>query len=161
MLVTAGATGARFMKPLTDWMEEEGDAGDLTTIDWVEFDFDQTTQEDINNITDTIAQFFLKHTMSDIYAQALKRRIQLFPMNSVSDILSNEQLSAREFWSEVKHEELGIVLKYPGDFIKSSETRLKPLQRAPLIGEHNYQVYRDELGINEKELEHLIEQGVV
>ena len=48
--------------------------------------------------------------------------------------------------------ELGTTVTYPGPFAKASETPIKTSRRAPLIGEHNEEVYLDELGLSQQDL---------
>ena len=51
-------------------------------------------------------------------------------------------------------------MTYPGSPFKASETPLKPLQRAPFIGEHNEEIYT-ELGFSKEDLVLLKESGVL
>ena len=48
----------------------------------------------------------------------------------------------------------------PGPYIKMSETPIEYLRAAPLIGEHNADVF-GEIGVTEGELERLEDAGVV
>ena len=75
----------------------------------------------------------------------------LYPVTSPRDLAENSQLAAREFWQEVEHPELGDTITYPGAFLEATETPCGIRQRAPLIGEHNDEVYK-ELGVSEGEL---------
>jgi crotonobetainyl-CoA:carnitine CoA-transferase CaiB-like acyl-CoA transferase len=63
-----------------------------------------------------------------------------------------EQLSFREYWEEVEHPELETSVKYPGAFAKISEAPCGIKRRAPLIGEHNEEIYITELGLSQEEL---------
>ena len=50
---------------------------------------------------------------------------------------------------------------YPGFFFKTSAAFDKRHRRAPLIGEHNEEVYTKELGLSKEELLVLKQKGVV
>ncbi len=63
-----------------------------------------------------------------------------------------EQLNARGFWEEVEHPELGTSFAYPGPYIKLSEAPIKIRRRAPLIGEHNEEIYVKDLGLSFEDL---------
>jgi crotonobetainyl-CoA:carnitine CoA-transferase CaiB-like acyl-CoA transferase len=63
-----------------------------------------------------------------------------------------EQLRFREYWEEVEHPELETSVKYPGAFAKISEAPCAIKRRAPLIGEHNEEIYIKELGFSTEEL---------
>jgi formyl-CoA transferase len=66
--------------------------------------------------------------------------------------MASPQLKYRGFWERLEHSELGTEITYPGAFIKMSQTPLKLYRRAPLIGEHNEEVYVGELGMTKEDL---------
>jgi crotonobetainyl-CoA:carnitine CoA-transferase CaiB-like acyl-CoA transferase len=76
------------------------------------------------------------------------------------DLLNDECLKERHFWKEIEHPELGASLTYPREFVRSSEIDCSMRFRAPLIGEHNDEVF-SEIGISGKELESLKQTGVI
>jgi formyl-CoA transferase len=55
----------------------------------------------------------------------------------------------------------GKTLKYPGGFAVINEERLPIRRHAPEIGEHNAEVYADELGLLEGEITELAAAGVI
>jgi crotonobetainyl-CoA:carnitine CoA-transferase CaiB-like acyl-CoA transferase len=61
----------------------------------------------------------------------------------------------------VRHPELCADITYPGAFAKLSETPLAFNKRAPLIGEHNSDIYEKELGMSKVELALLHQSGVI
>ena len=67
----------------------------------------------------------------------------------------------RQFWVEVEHPELGRSFIYPGGAAIYSKTPWRISRRAPLLGEHNEEVLRGELGLAPEELSLLGERGVV
>ncbi|MBI2847980.1 MAG: CoA transferase [Chloroflexi bacterium] len=135
-----GGTFGRLFKPLVDWMDEEGMAGPLKQVNWFNLDMFSVYSEDAVKWQSTFAEFFLKHTKSDIYKQALKRRIPVMPCNTPREICQNEQLAARRYWHKIEHPELGIQVAYPGVHCGLSATPWRISRRAPLIGEHNAEV---------------------
>ena len=62
---------------------------------------------------------------------------------------------------EIVHPELAGSIKYPGAFAKLSETPLAIKRRAPLIGEHNTDIYGKELGFSNSYLEKLQKAGII
>ena len=70
------------------------------------------------------------------------------------------QLAARDFFVEVEHPHYGGVT-LPGDTYGFSETPWQKPRRAPLLGEHNAEIYGGELGYTREELSHLREAGVI
>ena len=84
-----------------------------------------------------------------------------YPVSTAKDIMENPQLKAREVWQEVEHSELGIKMTYPGPWVKMSESSCEIQCRAPLIGEHNHEIYVQELGLSEQELVILKQGGII
>jgi len=160
-VIVATATGAQTNKALVKWMEEEGMADDfLKSVDWEGFDMASATQEFHDAVEERIQRFFMEHTKEELYEGAMKRRIMLYPVADIKDLAHNPQLQAREYWVSVEHPELGTSITYPGPFIKSSLVPLKIGRRAPLIGEHNEEVY-GRLGLSQEELMELKREGVI
>jgi crotonobetainyl-CoA:carnitine CoA-transferase CaiB-like acyl-CoA transferase len=75
--------------------------------------------------------------------------------------LQSDQLKSREYWVDLEHPELGTKITYPGPFVKLSETPIRINRRAPLIGEHNEEIYIKELGMTHKELQALKRAKVI
>ena len=84
-----------------------------------------------------------------------------YPIFNTADVLKSSQLAAREFWEEVEHPELGTTITYPGAFAKISETPIRISRCAPRIGEHNQEVYEQELGIPREKLLKLKKANVI
>ena len=70
-------------------------------------------------------------------------------------------LNDRGFWVEVPHPELDRSFKYPGPAGIYNGSPWRISRRAPLIGEHNEEIYCGELGLQRTELAYLAESGVV
>jgi crotonobetainyl-CoA:carnitine CoA-transferase CaiB-like acyl-CoA transferase len=62
---------------------------------------------------------------------------------------------------DINHPELSNHITYPGAFAKLSETPLNIRCRAPLIGEHNLDIYQGELGLSSSKLNDLQHAGVI
>jgi len=160
--IMGGAGGAETNRALVSWMNEEGMADEeLQVMDWDAFDMATASREFHQRVEDKVERFFATHTKQELFDQALKRRIMLYPVNTPSDILNLPQLKAREFWIDIEHDELGACVRYPGAFVKSSEVSCISRRRPPLIGEHNYSVYRQELGLSLKQMDALKKEGVI
>ncbi|MFC1991877.1 CaiB/BaiF CoA transferase family protein [Chloroflexota bacterium] len=148
--------------PLIKWMEEEGFTSDfLKEFDWSRPDFAQISQEEMDQIDEPTARFFMAHTKAEILEGAVKREVMLYPVATTADMLENPHLIARDFWVELEHPELGTTITYPGAFGCFSEVPLKMASRAPLIGEHNQEIYDRELGISREKLVILKQGGVI
>lgn len=149
-------------KAMVDWMNSEGMGTKLKDIVWESLDFNQVSVEQFIAWEQEFSPFFLQHTKSELFEEAGKRGFILFPANDIKDIAENRHLQARGFWTQIEHPELGTSLTYPGaTAIKSSELYYGPGLRAPLIGEHNEEVYVREMGFSKEEMACLTESGVI
>ncbi len=159
--VIGGRTGAKTLSALVAWMDEEKMATDqLLHMDWDNFDMFTVTQEAMDKISNPVGAFFLKHTSKELLKGAVPRGVSIGPLSGMKDLLEDECLNARGFWTQVEHPELGVKITYPRQFIRSSEADTSIRFRAPLIGEHNQKVYQD-IGVTGRELEELKEEGVI
>jgi len=159
---TGGPMARQHSIPLVNWIIEEEMADDwLKNFDWENFNHFSTTQETIDRMEEQTEKFFMTHTKLELMAGAIKYRIMLYPISSATDLLESPQLEARGFWTEVEHPELETTIKYPGKWGNNSETPPKISHRAPLIGEHNREIYEKELDISEEALDKLKQAGVI
>ena len=159
--IYATAGGAQSNAKLVRWMESEGIRDEyLSSIQWEVFDLSSASQDQFDRVEGSIARFFKSHTMDELYQGAIERGIMLYPVYGAKEIREDPQLMARGFWSNVDHPELGEVSFFPGSpFVFSGERQ--NIHRAPLIAEHNRDIYCAELGISEEEFVTLKEGGVI
>lgn len=145
-----------------NWMDSEGMANDfLKEFDWENFDYAEVTQEIMDRLEEPTAKFFLSHTKLELLEGAVQHRILFYPQFDTTDLLESVQLNAREYWTNIEHPELATTLTYPGPFAKLSETPIKITRRAPLIGEHNREIYEEELGIPAEEVLKLKQADII
>ncbi len=158
--IMGGTTGAPSNRALFRWMEEEDMKLDEVKRDWEALDMHTATQEDFDQLQRPIAEFFLRHTQAELYSGALERGIMFYPVNTTREITEDVQLEARGFWQDVEHPELGTKIKYPGSFLRSADMP-GISRRAPLIGEHNDEIYAGEMGLSRAEMERLRQSGII
>lgn len=160
-----GAVGTQQMRLMVEWMEAKGVAGSLSTEiqDWASLDLSKVSPEKIKSWEKIIGDFFLTHTKAELYREALERRVPLTPLNDVSDVAKDEQLAARDFWTDIYYPGLGASLRYPGPLFQTTEKECLPMVRgrAPFIGEHSIEIYVGELGFSEPELDSLKREGII
>lgn len=73
---------------------------------------------------------------------------------------ANPQFIARDYWQAVEHPS-GVSLTYPGPFARFSAQPIKYRRRPPMLGEHNREIYMDELGFREDEMANLSRKGII
>ena len=161
MPVYGGEIGIKTSRALAKWIDDEGMADDfLREIDWDNFDMAKVDQETWDHLESLMQRFFVKFTKEELYNKGLSLGAMIYPVNTPEDIEENPQLTARGYWTAVEHPELGETLTYPGVAVKASLTPLELRRRAPLIGEHNYEIYK-ELGLTDDELLILEQGGII
>ena len=156
-----GQPGASVMNDLIASMNKEGLGENMKGIEWSTLSFTDLSQEKIEEWEAEVGRYFLNHTKRELHEEAVRQRNVLQPVNTSQDMYESPQLAARDFWVQVDHPELGESITCPGPYFKSTETEWKKGNRAPLIGEHNEQIYVDELGLTRGELSVLKRENVI
>lgn len=158
-----GSRGGRSMNALATWMAGDGLYDRVfNNTDWEAQDFGKVTPEMVAHLEPLISGFFKRHSKVALSDGAAERGIMLFPVNSMPDLLDQPQLRARDFFRTWPgHPELEDRAVFPGAFVRSNETALSVRRPAPGLGQHNREVYLDELGLTEVELNGLVERGIV
>ena len=163
---------------ILDWMDSEGMAGDLRDPKWDEIwalvsDFRSLVAlasdppalmarlEQFGHIDGIYNAFLASHTKAEIYDTAAERRIMIVPVQTVEDLVASPQLAALGYFVDVEHPELGATLKYPGAPYQVQETPWRIHRRAPLIGEHNFEIFEKELGFTREQLAILKQEGAI
>jgi len=161
-IIYGGAAGRHTNQQLAAWMDERGMAPKwFMDVDWSKFAVTDIDQEAVNRLEAPIADFFSTLTKKEFLAGAMNRQILGYPVATVEDIYGDEQLLAREFWHEVNDPDSGVSLKHPGGFAIFNGERLQIRQLAPRIGQHNREVYQNDLGLSEREIAELQREGVI
>jgi len=161
-MMIGGHVGARGQRALTAWMEREGMASDfLKGIEWEAFDASSYDDKMARKLEPLFEEFFLTKTKEELFAGAREMQYLLAPLNTVEDMFQSPHFEARNYWVEIDHPELGTHLTYPGAPFKSSEVPWRMNRRPPLIGEHNGEIYEQELGFSKEEMVALKSSGVL
>ncbi len=146
---------------LLEMMNKEGMGGWLKDYDPNTFDGSTILQEERERMNEVFIAYFETKTRQELFDAAVEKEIVLCTLNTTKDIVESPQLAAREYFIKVEHPELGDTITYPGVSVKSSEVPPRVTHRAPLIGEHNQEIYEKELGFSNEELIILKQAGVI
>jgi benzylsuccinate CoA-transferase BbsE subunit len=138
-------------RALVEWMDREGQADELTKVNWEKMDYLTVSPEEFDHWQSLFGKFFKTRTKAELCREALARGIVLFPASTPKDLLEDPQLEARDYWEKVEHSELEDTIVYPGAVYRSTEISWIT-RRAPLIGEHNDEIYEKELGFSKQTL---------
>jgi crotonobetainyl-CoA:carnitine CoA-transferase CaiB-like acyl-CoA transferase len=95
----------------------------------------------------------------DVHQAAQARRLASGYFMTPQDMLESPQLIDRGFFQEIDHPSTGPS-RYPGPPFRFSEAE-SDRRRAPLLGEHNREVYGRRLGLSGEDQDRLKRQGVI
>jgi crotonobetainyl-CoA:carnitine CoA-transferase CaiB-like acyl-CoA transferase len=90
------------LQTITRLVSEAGIEGAeaLTARDWVEYNHNTVTDDELRAIERPIAEYFADRTMSELYEIAVETNLMLAPANSPKELYNSAQLAAREFFAD-------------------------------------------------------------
>ena len=154
---------------LTEWANSLGYALELKGYDWTKLDYGTVPQAELSRVQDIFQTFLLTMTKAEIMEESVEKSILMMPANDAKGVMESPQFKARGFFTQVAHPELaslssvedGQAITYPGLPVQVSGLPYRVQRRAPLIGEHNEEVYIGELGLSREELARLKANKVI
>jgi crotonobetainyl-CoA:carnitine CoA-transferase CaiB-like acyl-CoA transferase len=123
---------------------------------WINSNLRRQHADYINAQLTAFTSRFLKEDLAELMQ---KNGIPGLPVNSPSDFMKDPHIQARQFFSAVTHPILGTFQQAGSCFMVDGQ-RARP-SPAPLLGQHNQEVFCDELGLSASELAVLAAAGVV
>src|SRR5712691_2084221 len=152
-IIYGGAAGRHTNQQLVAWMDEKGLAPEwLKQMDWSKFAVTNITQEEVDKLEAPIAGFFSTLTKQEFLEGSINCQMLGYPVSNVEDICQDQQLAARQFWQDVRDGASGATLKYPGGFAVINGERLTIRRAAPTVGQHNQEVYSQELELSSSQI---------
>ena len=123
-----------------DWLVEEEIAGPLGGPEWKDPAY-RLANSDVSR--QIIAQLAARYDRIDLFHEGQGRRMLVMPVNHARDLIEDEHLRARSFFSTTHHAGLGVDLTDAGPPYRLSATPAVPLAPAPQLGEHNDEVFSE------------------
>ena len=102
----------------------------------------------------------LQHTRREITDAAAARGLPISPVNYLSDLFEDGHLADRGFWVDETHPIAGTN-HYPGAPFTMAHGGYAQRRPAPVLGQHNVEVYCGLLGLSMQDLDDLEAQGVI
>ena len=112
------------------------------------------------SIDSLITNWTMKYTRAEIFEMAKANKVPIAPLNTMAEVLGNRQLHERDFFVTAEHPEAG-KLTYPGIPYKSPGVDWTIRTSAPLLGQHNEEVYCNQLGYTKAQLTEMHKTGVI
>ena len=101
-----------------------------------------------------------KQTKAEIFQAASEKKIPMTPVHSIADIMGNKHLKERSFFMDIEHPETG-KLTCTGAPYRFSETPWTIRKPAPLLGQHNEEIYCHRLGYTRTEMVKMYEASII
>jgi crotonobetainyl-CoA:carnitine CoA-transferase CaiB-like acyl-CoA transferase len=120
----------------------------------------QTRSRHASVLTERIVSWMKEHTMEEIFKKGQALSCPIAPLRSAKDVVESAQLNARGFFTEMEHPEAG-KLTIPTAPYRSSKTPWRLERPAPLLGQHNEEIYCGRLGHSKQQLANLKSCGVI
>lgn len=123
----------------------------------------KTNEERVKNVDalDDIIESWTQERSRDTVIETMEMNDAIVgPVYNIEDIFDDEQYMARDNIVEIEDDDVGIV-KTHGIIPKFSRTPGTVDHAGPRHGEHNREIFTEELGLSEAEYEQLQETGVI
>ncbi len=146
------------LKRMAEVMDQHGMAEDLLHEKYQDM---QVIQDNLEHIGRVLSHFIAQLPQDEAWQWGQQLGVPWGAVRSLDEIVGDDHLQAREFFTEVEHPELGRRLTYPGPAAIYNASPWRIARRAPLIGEHNPDILCNELGVSQDELVILRESGAI
>jgi crotonobetainyl-CoA:carnitine CoA-transferase CaiB-like acyl-CoA transferase len=157
--LVGGRLNPKYVAELADLLDSYGMAGDLKDPKYR--DPAVIAANTAHIIDDLVAGFIASLPAEEVYHAAQERGFTWGAVRPAEALLDDPHLHDRNFWKEVAHPELGRSFVYPGEPAIYGASPWRIARRAPLIGEHNSEIFCGELGLSRGELCLLTESHVI
>jgi len=101
-----------------------------------------------------IAPWFMERTKQEILEACLANRIPCVPVYTFEETLRDPQLNARDYFQEVSSGQAG-TFQVPGPPYRLAKTAARLVRAAPSLGQHNQEVFGQELGLDSETMDRL------
>ena len=117
--------------------------------------------ENMDVLEELINSWSMHYTVEEITNRCLEAGVPAGPVYDLAQIVKDPHIAeARDMFPTVHHPIIGDM-PVNGDAIKMSDTNPEIVKASPLLGEDNQSIYQEFLGLSEKDLARLKEDGVI
>jgi crotonobetainyl-CoA:carnitine CoA-transferase CaiB-like acyl-CoA transferase len=116
--------------------------------------------QNIEKIESLISSHLKNQSAQEVFHLAQEWRFPFALVLGIDELLDDSQYKARGFFTEIEHPLAG-TFTYPGEPFKMKKGGWQVKRPAPLLGEHNKEIYCEMLGLKFEDLTKLKEKGVI
>ena len=117
--------------------------------------------ENVDRIKEPVLEWMKDHTKEEIFRKGQALSVPVAPMNTAKDVVESPQFNARNFFVETEHPAVGKIKKFPSSPYRFSKTPWEIGRPAPLLGEHNEDIYCGRLGYTIQDLKEFKESEII
>lgn len=112
-------------------------------------------------VTEVVGRWAATRPVMEVFQALQSCGVACAPVRPPEELISDPHCIERQDFVEVEHPELGKTFVYPRAPRHQTETPWRWGPRAPMVGEHNGEVYGTILGMSEEQLADYRSQGVL
>ncbi|MGL5436506.1 MAG: CaiB/BaiF CoA transferase family protein [Lachnospiraceae bacterium] len=117
-------------------------------------------EENFEELTDYLNQESAKYGTDELFDLIQAKGTACAPICTAEQVFHSPQSDARKFYVDIDHPRTGTK-KYPGIPFKMTKSVPGDYHGAPLLGEHNEQIYCERLGYSKADLVKFTEAGII
>src|SRR5262249_28697577 len=149
-----------FILPRAHWMELLDWIGRPPELDDPVFEDQNMRRENADLINPYVEALCQQYTKQGLYLEAQSRHLAITPMNTPADFVESEQTKGRGYFLETEHPVVGKY-RQAGPLHQYSAMPARVRRPAPLVGQHNEEIFVGELGLSHADLATLRANGVI
>ena len=107
-----------------------------------------------------ITPWLMERTKQELFELFYEHSVPFTPIKNIEDMVNDPHLAASNFFVDIDHPETGVT-KYPGPPYRLSATPLQIGRPAPLLGQHNEEIYCERLDYTNDDLARLRQASVI
>ncbi len=130
-------------------------------LDKPEYKMNEGRINDVNNLNKQIEKITINYETDKLLKLLKQITVPASKINTVKDVLEDKYLKGKFIETEDKKSGLKITLSPPGHNTDFLEKHKRKLNFPPRLGEHNFEIYHDYMGLSKEEIKKLKEEKII
>jgi crotonobetainyl-CoA:carnitine CoA-transferase CaiB-like acyl-CoA transferase len=142
------------------WVGLAGLIGHPELAEHEDFATRQARAEHMDEVDELVAAFTVEHEREPLCDLLRENRVPCAPVRDLGEVVNDPHLHARGMLQEIDHPDFGTLTVPHSPLYYHGQERM-PLEPSPGLGEHNEDVLRGMLGLDQDEVEQLRRDEVI